>query len=43
MLYVVIIIALLCIGLEEENAALCAAAGLFAIAAEIQARKDGDG
>ena len=41
MLYAFIIICFLAIGLAEENALMCCAAGLFAIAAEIQARKEG--
>ena len=36
MLYVLIIFIHLIIGLCEENAFMCMAAGLFAIAAEIQ-------
>lgn len=43
MLYVFIIFFHLIIGLYEENAFMCMAAGLFAVAAEIQAKKDGDG
>ena len=41
-LYIVLITVLLGIGLGEENAILCCAAALFAIAGEIQA-KGGDG
>lgn len=40
--YFILILVLLGIGLGEENAVLCCAAGLFAIAGEIQA-KGGDG
>lgn len=42
MLYACIIFLLLLIGLSEQNAVMCCAAGLFAIAAEIQARKGSD-
>ena len=40
MLYAFVIILLLFVGLADENAVLCVAAGLFAVAAEIQARKE---
>ena len=41
-IYALLTIALLVIGLCDENAILCCAAALFAIAGEIAA-KDGDG